>query len=286
MLSLPEPPFLCSQFFAGNIWAVTLVTGNPTHALGLGLGLANPIPTPIPNPNLGNPTNVLLAEDLGDSFMSFARRMGLPGTAAGLTSFALMFWTNRHKVNVVAEHRRIGDGHGLLDARGRPAASLATLRSPATSPEEGGLAEEAALKSNEGYSSEGGSGLEGEGGDGSASTVDEHGGATAFTAQGAFCLVRLLAASAFCALDSLHGLPVYLCVLLIGMGALALDVAGDLHRGVTLILILTLTLTLNLTLTLTLTLTVTLTRTRTRTRARTLTLTLTLIRTVQCGLEA
>ena len=155
-----------------------------------------------------------------------------------------MFWTNRHKVNVVAEHRRIGDGHGLLDARGRPAASLATLRSPATSPEEGGLAEEAALKSNEGYSSEGGSGLEGEGGDGSASTVDEHGGATAFTAQGAFCLVRLLAASAFCALDSLHGLPVYLCVLLIGMGALALDVAGDLRRGVTLTLNLTLTLTL------------------------------------------
>ena len=39
----------------------------------------HPIPTPIPNPNLGNPTNVLLAEDLGDSFMSFARRMGLPG---------------------------------------------------------------------------------------------------------------------------------------------------------------------------------------------------------------
>ena len=87
MHNLPEPPFLFSQFFAGNIWAVTLVTGNPTHALGLGLGLAhpiptpipNPIPTPIPNPNLGNPTNVLLAEDLGDSFMSFARRMGLPG---------------------------------------------------------------------------------------------------------------------------------------------------------------------------------------------------------------
>ena len=90
LLNLPELPFLFSQFFAGNIWAVTLVTGNPT--------------------------NVLLAEDLGDSFMSFARRMGLPGTAAGLTSFALMFWTNRHKVNVVAEHRRIGDGHGLLDA--------------------------------------------------------------------------------------------------------------------------------------------------------------------------
>ena len=53
LLNLPELPFLFSQFFAGNIWAVTLVTGNPT--------------------------NVLLAEDLGDSFMSFARRMGLPG---------------------------------------------------------------------------------------------------------------------------------------------------------------------------------------------------------------
>ena len=95
------------------------------------------------------------------------------------------------------------------------------------------MAEEAALKSNEGYSSEGGSGLEGEGGDSSASTVDEHGGATAFTAQGAFCLVRLLAASAFCALDSLHGLPVYLCVLLIGLG-LTLAVALTLALALTL----------------------------------------------------
>ena len=177
-------PFLFSQFFAGNIWAVTLVTGNPT--------------------------NVLLAEDLGDSFMSFARRMGLPGVAAGLTSFALMFWTNRHKVNVVSEHRRIDDGHGLLDARGRPAAGLATLRSPAASPEDGALTESAGLKCNEGYSSEGGGGLEGDAS--AASAVAEHGDAAAFTAQGAFCLVRLLAASAFCALDSLHGLPVYLCV--------------------------------------------------------------------------
>ena len=43
--------------------------------------------------------------------------------------------------------------------------------------------------------------------------------------------MRLLAASAFCALDSLHGLPVYLCVLLIGLGALAIDLLADLHRG-------------------------------------------------------
>ena len=28
LLNLPEIPFLFSQFFAGNIWAVTLVTGN------------------------------------------------------------------------------------------------------------------------------------------------------------------------------------------------------------------------------------------------------------------
>ena len=55
LLSLPEIPYLFSQFFAGNIWVVTLVTGNPT--------------------------NVLLAEDLGDSFVSFAARMGIPGSA-------------------------------------------------------------------------------------------------------------------------------------------------------------------------------------------------------------
>ena len=64
LLNLPEIPFLFSQFFAGNIWAVTLVTGNPT--------------------------NVLLAEDLGDTFTSFAARMGVPGIAAGLTSFYLI----------------------------------------------------------------------------------------------------------------------------------------------------------------------------------------------------
>jgi len=76
LLNLPEIPFLFSQFFAGNIWAVTLVTGNPT--------------------------NVLLAEDMHDTFVSFAARMGIPGVAAGLTSFALMYLTNRDKVDVTA----------------------------------------------------------------------------------------------------------------------------------------------------------------------------------------
>ena len=33
LLNLPEIPFLFSQFFAGNIWAVTLVTGNPTNVI-------------------------------------------------------------------------------------------------------------------------------------------------------------------------------------------------------------------------------------------------------------
>ena len=41
---------------------------------------------------------VLLAEDLGDTFVSFAGRMGVPGIAAGLTSFVLLYLTNRHKV--------------------------------------------------------------------------------------------------------------------------------------------------------------------------------------------
>lgn len=48
LLNLPELPFLFSQFFAGNIWAVTLVTGNPTNVL---LAHLNPNPSPRPNPN-------------------------------------------------------------------------------------------------------------------------------------------------------------------------------------------------------------------------------------------
>ena len=90
----------------------------------------------------GNPTNVLLAEDLGDTFVSFAGRMGIPvrapspsilayptlltvvsplapapnvrhrvqGIAAGLTSFVLMYWTNRNKVDVVSPPQ-----HGMIE---------------------------------------------------------------------------------------------------------------------------------------------------------------------------
>ena len=73
-------PFLFSQFFAGNIWAVTLVTGNPT--------------------------NVLLAEDLGDTFVTFAARMGIPGICAGLTSFVLMCAAGRHDIVSSRRDRR------------------------------------------------------------------------------------------------------------------------------------------------------------------------------------
>ena len=77
----------------------------------------------------------------------------------------------------------------MLDARGRPAAGLASLRSPAASPEaeeEETLAESAALKANEGegYSSEGGGGLEADASTSSVSAaVAEHGDAPAFTQQ-------------------------------------------------------------------------------------------------------
>lgn len=149
LLNLPEIPFLFSQFFAGNIWAVTLVTGNPT--------------------------NVLLAEDLGDSFISFAARMGIPGVAAGLTSFVLMYWTNRANVDVVAS---VDKGHADDDCE-----RLA-----------------------------GGSGKE------DAPVEDE-----AFTSKGVFCLIRVLAATAFCALENVHGLPVYLVVLCMGLGSFIID---------------------------------------------------------------
>ena len=161
LLNLPEIPFLFSQFFAGNIWAVTLVTGNPT--------------------------NVLLAEDLGDTFLSFAGRMGIPGLAAGLTSFALMYWTNRDKVDVRAGHdespavERLADGkeeHQLAKASG------------SSSPSE-----------------------------------------RVFTTKGIFCLIRVLTATTICALEGVHGLPVYFVVLCMGVGSFLLDMLVDVREA-------------------------------------------------------
>ena len=100
LLNLPEIPYLFSQFFAGNIWAVTLVTGNPT--------------------------NVLLAEDLKDTFTSFAGRMGFPGIAAGLTSFFLMWVTNRSQGQLVAADAQGAGGVEMSRRRSRRAATPAT----------------------------------------------------------------------------------------------------------------------------------------------------------------
>jgi len=172
LLNLPEIPFLFSQFFAGNIWAVTLVTGNPT--------------------------NVLLAEDLGDTFVSFAGRMGIPGVAAGLTSFVLMYWTNRDKVDVHA-------GTGDDDSHASDCEHLADKDE-----QEMGIV-------SPGGEARGGQG-DGVGGAASANVPE-------FTAKGVFCLVRVLTATLICALESVHGLPVYFVVLCMGVGSFVLDLS-------------------------------------------------------------
>lgn len=171
LLNLPEIPFLFSQFFAGNIWAVTLVTGNPT--------------------------NVLLAEDMGDTFLSFAARMGVPGIAAGLTSFLLMYLTNRTKVDVAADGSAGALGEALGGDRSTPWASET---SGATDDDDDGATSV-------------------RGGD--ASTDKD------FTLQGIFCLLRVVIATLFCAFESLHGLPVYLVVLIMGGASLAVDFVSD-----------------------------------------------------------
>ena len=175
LLTLPELPFLFSQFFAGNIWAVTLVTGNPT--------------------------NVLLAEDLGDTFLSFAQRMGIPGIAAGLVSFVLMWLTNRETVNAACATAR---RQRFLDRKLGGDAGAA-LRSPAYSEEADGRRPG------------------GESDDDGAEAARAGRSGKAFTRLGTFCALRLLLSALFCALDSVHGLPVYLCVLIIGALSLLAD---------------------------------------------------------------
>jgi len=174
LLNLPEIPYLFSQFFAGNIWAVTLVTGNPT--------------------------NVLLAEDLKDTFITFAARMGIPGIAAGLTSFLLMWITNRQQVNAA----------GLEGGGKRSLASTALLSTPVSSGSEGG-------------DERGGVSLSG------LATGDER---TEFTYHGIFCLFRVITATAFCALESVHGLPVYLVVLIMGVVSFLIDVCISLDGAI------------------------------------------------------
>ena len=174
LLNLPEIPYLFSQFFAGNIWAVTLVTGNPT--------------------------NVLLAEDLGDSFVSFAGRMGIPGIAAGLTSFFLMYLTNRSVVNSAAESSSLSTELRGLSTAGSDSSSDDRPFSPGEGEEEGRSGKR-------------------------ASREDE----AEFTRHGVFCLFRVLTATLICALESFHGLPVYLVVLIMGVSSFMIDVCISLE---------------------------------------------------------
>ena len=53
-----------------------------------------------------------------------------------------------------------------------------------------------------------------------ASKADER----EFTRHGIFCLIRVLCATLICALESVHGLPVYLVVLIMGVVSFFIDV--------------------------------------------------------------
>ena len=178
LLNLPEIPYLFSQFFAGNIWAVTLVTGNPT--------------------------NVLLAEDLGDTFTSFAGRMGMAG--------------DRRRPHVVRPHvvdqppqgrrRRLrlkaseAAGEQLAKGKGVAPATATTTR------RRGG---------------------DGGGASGFGARTDEAESHTlevgAFTARGVFCLIRVLGATLDLRARVVPRLPVYLVVLIMGGASLVIDAA-------------------------------------------------------------
>ena len=190
LLNLPEVPYLFAQFFAGNIWAVTLVTGNPT--------------------------NVLLAEDLGDTFVSFAGRMGIPGVCAGLTSFVLMWLTNRSVIN--AQGRGGGGGGGLgLSASGD------VHYSKAETAERGVAGEAGSMLNASGEAVSCGSSDASSGSEVEASMAKASASERKFTRHGVICLVRVLTATLICALESVHGLPVYLVVLLMGLASFCLD---------------------------------------------------------------
>jgi len=64
-LRIDAEPHLYGTFYCANIFAVTLVTGNIT--------------------------NVLVAEVTGDSFMSFARKMAVPGIVGGIAAVMFLY---------------------------------------------------------------------------------------------------------------------------------------------------------------------------------------------------
>ena len=60
----------------------------------------------------------------------------------------------------------------------------------------------------------------------SQTTLTSEAEAGDFTTRGVLSLVRVLAATAICALESVHGLPVYLVVLIMGVASFFLDIAA------------------------------------------------------------
>ena len=150
---------------------------------------------------------MLLAENMGDTFVSFAGRMGMPGIAAGLTSFALMYLTNRTKVDVVPGTSESGDKELGRLAEGGAVGSEGS----ASGGEHGGPKKDEKSDDEQSF-------LVG------ASAGDSP---AEYTSHGILCLVRVLAATAFCALEAFHGLPVYLVVLIMGLISLAFDAAVD-----------------------------------------------------------
>ena len=91
---------------------------------------------------------------------------------------------------------------GLEGGGKKSLASTALLSTPVSSGSEGG-------------DERGGVSLSG------LATGDER---TEFTYHGIFCLFRVITATAFCALESVHGLPVYLVVLIMGVVSFLIDV--------------------------------------------------------------
>ena len=106
--------------------------------------------------------------------------------ASGLTSFALMYITNRQTVNAAAEASEGTELRGLASHSGA---------SDSSSDERGA----------------------GEAEDEPRREVKLSAGEREFTRHGTICLVRVLCATAICALENFHGLPVYLVVLIMGV---------------------------------------------------------------------
>ncbi len=66
-------PYLCAEFIAANTWSMALVVGNPT--------------------------NIYLATAYGINFLDYAKVMIVPTIFAGITAFAVLFSTNKNKLN-------------------------------------------------------------------------------------------------------------------------------------------------------------------------------------------